>query len=241
MQYLLMSAKSVGAAILLGGVALAAPAIDIPAEEVTKPEKEGLVRIHRTAVEVFVGRSGLGIERMPLPPLDSVLTPKSLAESGSEVKRFEEKLIRKEIRHVALEKFSALGMRGRFPTADKKEQWVVREVLLIGLIKNPEPVVYLEGQVPSEKEMPKETGREATPKKKELKTRKLDKFENESIKVIQGGGELQAERRGQTMRAVSAIYAGQPCLKCHEHEGQMLGAFTYRLERVALKPEEVGK
>jgi hypothetical protein len=240
MQYLFMSAKFAAAAYLLGGLVLAAPAIDIPAEEITKTEKDGLLRIHRNAVEVFIGRPGLGLERMPLP-LDSVLNPKSLAETGSEAKGFDDKLTKRDIKHMALEKFSAPAMRGRFPTADKKEQWVVREVLLIGLIKNPELVVYLEGQVPSEKEIPKETGREATPQKKELKTRKPDKFESESIKVIQGGGGLQAERKGQTMRAVSAIYAGQLCLKCHEQEGQMLGAFTYHLERIALKPEGVGK
>lgn len=221
---------------MLSGLVPAAPDAAVPKEEATKPEKDGLAQIHRSAVEVFVGRSGLGIERMPLP-LDSVLTPKSMAEG----KGFEQKGARREVKHVALEKFAAVGVRGRFPTADKKEQWVVREVLLIGLIKNPKPVVYLEGQVPAEKAPPQETGGEAKPEKKELKTRETDAFESDSIKVIEGGGGPQAERRGQKMRAVAGIYAGELCLKCHEHEGQLLGAFTYRLERVVLKAEEKAK
>ncbi|QJW97287.1 hypothetical protein [Frigoriglobus tundricola] len=235
----LMSVKLAGVAVALSGLVLAAPAADVPAGEATKHEMEGLTQIHYTAVEVFVGRSGFGFERMPPPPLVSIVKPKSLAEKKPEGKDAEEKLPKREVKHAGLEKLAAPLTRGRFLTADKTEQWVVRELLLIGLDKHPEPVVYLVD--PAAEEEGPAKGRDAKTKKKEVKTRKLDAFESESVKVIQGGGELQAERKGKAMRAVAAIYAGEFCLKCHEHEGQMLGAFAYRLERVALKPEERGK
>jgi len=236
-----MSVPLVGVAVALSSLVLVAPAADAPAEEATEQEKEGLTRIHGTAVEVFIGRSGFGIERMPPPPLVSVMKPKSLAEKKPEGKDAEAKLPKREIKHADLEKLAAPTIYGQFLTADKKEQWMVREVLLIGLVKHPEPVAYLKDQADAEQKPVPAAGRDTPPKKKEVKTRKLDPFESESIKVIQGGGGLQAERKGQTMRAVAAIYAGDLCLKCHEHEGQMLGAFAYHLERVALKPEEKGK
>ena len=233
-----MSVKLVGVAVALSGLVLAAPAADVPAGEVTKLQKEGLVQMHNRAVEVFIGRSGFGIERMPPPPLDSVVKPKSLAEKPQAGKDVAAKPPKREIKHAELESLVNPLMRGQFMTADKSEQWAVREVLLIGLIKHTEPVVYLPGQAAEEEAPAKGRNSKA---KKEIKTRKLDTFESESIKVIQGGGELQAERKEKTMRAVAAIYAGELCLKCHEHEGQMLGAFAYRLERVALKTEEKGK
>lgn len=70
------------------------------------------------------------------------------------------------------------------------------------------------------------------------KTRPLTRFEQQAIASLSGGGEVVAEttRAGRTV--VGAIRAAAECTSCHpgSQVGTLLGAFSYRLERVSEKP-----
>ena len=81
---------------------------------------------------------------------------------------------------------------------------------LVGLIKNPKPVVYLTDKIPDMKE-----AKEA----KEVPTRELDAFEKAALETIKGGESLKAEKHDKSMGVLGPIFAGQRCVKCHETEG----------------------
>jgi hypothetical protein len=211
-------------AVLFGTLCGAAPGASVPAPEpLTKAERAGLAHLHRGAVKLFIDQTGFGFSRME-PPLTDVLSPpKSQADppkGGQAVAELPEAI-----------RAGADGKKAHFsfartvgslayippPAGMKNKAWVVKEVQLVGLVKNPEPVVYL-------------TTDPAMKTKAEVKTRRPDGFESKALEVIRGGGDLvQAEKRDGSLRAVSGIYAGRQCAKCHERPGEMLGAFSYRL------------
>ncbi|QDU23200.1 hypothetical protein [Urbifossiella limnaea] len=213
-------------AVLVGGAAPAAP--EPAATEPTKQERASLAYLHRHTVKLFIDQSGFGFSRME-PPLTDVLgPPKSAADqpSGTAVGPQPDPIVivaakgakgAKDERpaHFSFAKAAARGVVF-FPPPAPKKAWVLKDVQLVGLVKNPEPVVYLTG------------GGMKT--EKEVKTRRPDAFETRALEVIRGGGDLvQAEKANGAMRAVSGVYAGRQCLRCHERPGEMLGAFTYRL------------
>jgi hypothetical protein len=204
----------------LCGVTLAAPE---PAGEVpTKAEVAGLTHLHRHAVKLFIDRNGFGFSRID-PPLTDVLgPPKSQADLPADRQPVGESpaAIRKtkdgKDAHFSFAK--AVGTAAYIPPPAANKVWVVKDVQLIGLVKHADPVVYLGGSA------------EMIKGKTEVKTRRPDPFEAKSLEVIRGGGDLvQAEKQGGTLQAVSGIYAGRQCAKCHERPGEMLGAFSYRL------------
>ncbi|MBN9520448.1 hypothetical protein J0H58_18285 [bacterium] len=203
----------------LCGVALSAsgPAGEAP----TKAELGGIALLHRQAVKLFIDRTGFGFARME-PPLTDVLGPPKSQGDSSPIRSVgpTSAAIRAGAdgkgSHFSFAK--AVGTAAFIPPPVPGKAWVVKDVQLVGLVKHTEPVVYLTG------------GTAAAREKTETKTRRPDAFEAKALEVIRGGGELvQAEKRGGMLRAVSGIYAGQQCLKCHERPGEMLGAFTYRL------------
>ena len=68
-------------------------------------------------------------------------------------------------------------------------------------------------------------------------TRTLDLFEAAALPVLQRGEDLARERKGDQLRILGSIRAGQPCLKCHEAQrGDLLGAFSYALRREPSQP-----
>jgi hypothetical protein len=215
----------------LCGVGLAAP--DTTAEAPTKAETAGLTALHRQAVMLFIDRNGFGFSRM-IPQLGDILAPpKSQGEASTARTVVEDPMaIRKgkdgKDSHFSLAR--AVGNASFIQSSVKGKTWVVKDVQLVGLVKNPEPVVYL-------------TGGAGMIQAKDVKTRRPDVFEAKALEVIQGGGDLvQAEKRGDSMRALSGIYAGQQCMKCHERAGEMLGAFSYRVALETPSPDvkEVG-
>lgn len=111
---------------------------------------------------------------------------------------------------------------GGYP-ASETEQWNVRKVQLVGLTKNPKPVVYDAAKVPGMKGV------------KDIPTRELDAFEKKALEALQSGDNLKVERHGAEMRVMGPIYSGKQCLACHDKPGEMLGAFTYVLERQPVK------
>ncbi|HYH66747.1 MAG TPA: hypothetical protein VD866_18785 [Urbifossiella sp.] len=215
-------------AALAGLLVGAAPVAPEPAaEEPTKGERAGLAYLHRHAVKLFIDQTGFGFSRMEPPLTDVLAPPKSQADlprGGPQVAELPEAIRTGADAKKAHYSFArAVGEVAYVPppAGVKNKAWVVKEVRLVGLVKNPEPVVYLTGGA-AEAGMKKG--------KAEVKTRRPDEFESKALEVIRGGGELvQAERRDGALRAVSGIYAGRQCAKCHERPGEMLGAFSYRL------------
>jgi hypothetical protein len=200
----------------LGGAALAAPAP--AAEEPTKAEMTALAGLHRQAVMLFIERNGFGFSRM-MPRIDDVLGPPKSQGATSVAVPEDPMAIRAGAdgkgAHFSFTR--AVGRAAHLPAPAPGKAWVEKEVQLVGLVKHPDPVVYL-------------TGGAAMIEGKDVKTRRPDAFEAKALEVIRGGGELvQAEKRGETLRAVSGVYAGRQCAKCHERPGEMLGAFSYRL------------
>ena len=202
----------------LCGVALAAPGSE--PEAPTRAEMAGLTSLHRHAVMLFIDRNGFGFSRI-IPQLTDILgPPKSQGDASTAPAVVEDPMAIRADKDGKDAHFSfarAVGKAAYIPSPVKGKTWVVQEVQLVGLVKHPDPVVYLTG------------GASMTPGK-DVRTRRPDAFEARALEVIRGGGELvQAEKRGETLRAVSGIYAGRQCSKCHERPGEMLGAFSYRL------------
>jgi hypothetical protein len=182
---------------------------------------------------LFIDRNGFGFSRM-IPQLGDVLAPpKSQSDTSTARTVVEDPMaIRagKDAKEAHFSLARAVGKASFIQSPVRGKAWLVKDVQLVGLVKNPDPVVYL-------------TGGAAMIPGKEVKTRRPDTFEAKALEVIQGGGELvQAEKRGDTIRALSGIYAGKQCMKCHERAGEMLGAFSYlvALETPSPDVKEVG-
>ncbi|QEL20812.1 hypothetical protein [Limnoglobus roseus] len=213
------------------------PSVEAP----TKAETAGLTALHRHAVKLFIDQFGFGIRRIE-PPLTDVLEPPKSQAQGSADQRPAGKdpvAIRPDkdgkAAHFSFAK--TVGEATAIPSAAAKKTWVVKEVQLVGLVKHKDPVVYLSSEAVD--------GAMRKDKKeienKDAKTRQPDTFETKALEVIRGGGELvQAEKQGETIRALSGIYAGKQCAACHERPGEMLGAFSYRLSLEDAPAKAVG-
>ena len=218
---------------VLAGISLAtlALAADEPGQsdagELTDKEKRALGRLHHQAVEVFVDRPGFGVRRLKISLDDLLNRPSSNAVADKSPKEVTKPLGDKPA-HFAVQDLLVKGV-GRFPTEDGKGMWQVREVHLVGLVKQREPVVYLVEGNPKDRD-----GKPKDPK--EIPTRALDPFEVEALHAIRGGEEWKAVKRSQEMRLLAPIYAGKRCAACHQ-EGILLGGFTYALERVIRDPK----
>ncbi len=214
-------------AALAAGLAAAEPT---PAAEApTKAEAAGLARLHRTAVELFVDRPGFGVRRMALP-LNDVLAPTAGSSdrgSGEGDPPQARPDTRGKPSHFAFRDLLARDKSEWVPSAEVGKGWAVRDVELIGVITHPKPVAYTGVGVPGGAAPGKRSGPEAGDG---LKTRELDGFEAEAVKGFRDGKGLAAERRGSELRAVGPIYAGRRCAGCHGERGELLGAFSYRLE-----------
>ena len=215
-----------GAAVVLGGCALDAPeSAAPPAEPLTQAEKSGLRTLHRNAVEIFVDRPGFGARRLMLPLEDVVSPPNSLYDADAPDRLAPETAKSAKpakLAHFAVQDLLAGGQAGNIAAADAGEVWKVRNVQLVGLMTHREPVAYLEDRVVDVKDVP---------------TRELDAFEKSALEALRGGEAVIAEKRDRELWALGPIYAGRRCVACHD-KGQMLGAFSYRLERGPAEPSK---
>jgi hypothetical protein len=207
-----------------------------PPDSIRETERDGLERLHTDAVANFVGLPGQGIGRFQAPfrlvDLDGVL---ARPNSGSEDEARGGVVFGVEGGHLRV---VSPGWRGQFraddklirgglfPLLDEGECWTVEAVHLIGLVKHPEPVVYLTDK------MPDMTGNNDVP------SRVPDVFEKAALEELRAGERLRIEKRGGRLRMVGPIYAGKQCIECHQQEGELLGAFTYQLKRVPIEPSE---
>ncbi|HVW02734.1 MAG TPA: hypothetical protein VHB77_20420 [Planctomycetaceae bacterium] len=113
------------------------------------------------------------------------------------------------------------------PMRDEKmtHRWEIGRLELVSLLKHPEPRVYLSEHLPRMQDLDDKS------------TRALVKFENEALKQLRAGEDLQTQAETNTIRMVGALRAGKQCIECHQVErGELLGAFTYELKRVPPLP-----
>lgn len=217
-----------------------------PAEDPNKPmaqlppqsdplsevEVQQMKWLHRTSVEIFVDRPGFGMRRLDLPLQDVVTPPKRTSDSarldqGQQAGQEERAKLESAVARLAV----GQGRDAHFAIHDvvnnrwhaapiDGEVWNVRSLQLVGLVKNPNPVVYESNKMPGMKDV------------KDLPTRALNVFESQALDAIQTGEAFVALKNGRNIRMMAPIYAGNRCISCHDQKGQMLGAFTYTLERV---------
>ena len=68
---------------------------------------------------------------------------------------------------------------------------------------------------------------------KNVPTRGLDAFEASAVQVLRSGEAIVIRDDASGTRMVGAVRAAKQCLTCHETKrGELLGAFTYRFERL---------
>lgn len=203
------------------------PVAELPphSEPIAEQERASLHWLHRSTVEIFVDRPGFGMRRMVMPLHDVVNAPKLTSDSSSEgvqtgiplaVPLIAKGPNSKRDSHFAFH--DVVNRHWNGVASGPGEVWSVKSVQLVGLVKNPRPVVYDSARVPGMKDV------------KELATRPLDVFETHALDTLRGGDNLVANKSGKQMRVMAPIYAGARCTSCHEQKGQLLGAFSYVLQ-----------
>ena len=102
------------------------------------------------------------------------------------------------------------------PKPDKP--YVLERLELVGLVRNPEPAVYVSEFLPRMTEL------------EAIATRPADGFEAAALKKLVAGEDLVANAVGSQVRLLGAIRNMAACVECHGgRRGDLLGAFSYRL------------
>lgn len=109
--------------------------------------------------------------------------------------------------------------------AGKIDTYVMKKRELIGLMVNPKPVVYddlilKDAMNPRRKEkLPVQS------------TRELSALETAALSTLREGQDIVIREEPGAVRIVGSIRAQKDCMGCHDcKEGDLLGAFTYRME-----------
>ncbi len=213
-----------------------------------------LRRLHESTVHTFVNSPGFGVARMMPPPTEKSLSerpdrgvaptqPGSPAIWGhaepfvtpaeAERKAFDAMHVGGVIDfaypggwgYVKSRTEVAGFLSHRFSKVPEVETWQVRRIELVGLLKHPEPVVYLSDKLPAMDQL------RAAP------TRPADAFEAAGLAAVRKGDDGFAGRRGDVVRFVGAIRSARQCVECHGGErGDLLGAFSYVLRASGARP-----
>ena len=109
----------------------------------------------------------------------------------------------------------------RSPILQSAADWQLTRLELVSLLKFAEPCVYESNRLPRMEEL-----RNAT-------TRPLDDFEKRGLQQLRDGRETVVDSRVNSIRMLGAVLASKQCLACHSaRPDELLGAFSYRLDRV---------
>lgn len=194
----------------------------------TDSDRTSLRGVHGRIVEQFASSPFFGGERMVIRnPIEDVITPPPQSESVSQVNPEQRKPIGPKAGERPIDVHHTFAhLFGTTSATVQGETWKLKNVQLVGLVVHPEPVVYDTDRVPGMKPQEK------------LPTRELDSFEEGGLAALRRGEPLKFERKGDTARMMGPIYAGKKCLKCHDRSGELLGAFSYVLERSTNSTQE---
>jgi Protein of unknown function (DUF3365) len=116
-----------------------------------------------------------------------------------------------------------------------KQTWRLRRIDLVAVVDHETPVVYV---TPKTQPLEPPNGlHDQTPasKQKSRSSREPDYFELAALDRFRDGEELFVRTKADTLRMVGALRAAKQCLECHPtaKEGDLFGAFSYTLTRVA--------
>lgn len=115
------------------------------------------------------------------------------------------------------------------PELVDQETWQVTRLELVSLLKHESPVVYVSDHLPAMDEL------------RDAPTRPLDDFELRSLPKLRSERDLVIETRANQIRMLGSLRAGADCLNCHSvQRGNLLGAFSYVLDRLSPLPESGG-
>ena len=99
-----------------------------------------------------------------------------------------------------------------------KPPYKLERLELVGLVRHPEPAVYVSEFLPRMAELDAVT------------TRPADGFETASLAKLAAGVDLVATITGSKVRLLGAVRNMAACVECHGGQrGDLLGAFSYRL------------
>ena len=106
------------------------------------------------------------------------------------------------------------------PAPKPVEEWVLRKLELVSLLKHKRPAVYISATLPKMDELV------------EAETRELSGFEADSLQALRGGESLVARAKVNHLEMFGALRAAKQCQQCHQvQRGELLGAFSYELHR----------
>ena len=212
--------------------------------------REILRKLHEGTVEVFSEEIGQGVRRMPVvveqvlaasarsdenPHQPEIIGSPDSPQPSASMESIDASL--KALHRYGVEEFANAQDFG-FVTKDGKQaagflahrftkpvksdpRRRLKRFDLIGLLLNPEPVVYVSDKLPRMDEL------------RSAPRRPLDGFETAAINVLRDGEAVVIRDEPTGTRMVGAIRAAKQCLNCHEaRRGELLGAFTYRFERL---------
>jgi hypothetical protein len=209
------------AARFIGGLAafgLAVGGIVLVVMDDSDSTRRELSNLHNQTVDKFSKLQDFGANRMPVQP--------RMSQESQDIQRTFQSELNQQSENIHQDGNEFLKTwESDGPTAGERWRWTVRKVQLVGLSKNDKPVVYLTDHLPK-----MDKGKEI----KEIPTRDLDTFENHSLRLLRRGQELHSETAGNFIRMMAPIFAAEKCVSCHTAKGQMLGAFSYEIERVSL-------
>jgi hypothetical protein len=122
----------------------------------------------------------------------------------------------------ALDEFHVRETRNRFDArAAADANWTVRKLELVSLLTHDEPCVYVSDDLPR------------MDRAAEYPVRPLDSFERRALGQLKRGEDIVNESTTNRVRMLGSLRAAKPCLQCHSvKRGELLGAFSYVLERV---------
>jgi len=101
-------------------------------------------------------------------------------------------------------------------TKEYSNKWNIARLELVSLLKHPTPRVYMSENLPRMEDL------------KNATTRQLDTFEEQSLKRLVLGSDLETVQHSEKLRMFGALRAMKQCQKCHAVErGHLLGAFSY--------------
>jgi hypothetical protein len=108
----------------------------------------------------------------------------------------------------------------RAKAAPETERWALRRLELVSLLKHGRPAVYVSDHLPRMDDL------------KKSQTRPLSEFEGRALRAVRDGEDLVAEATTNRIEMMGSLRATKQCLDCHHaHRGDLLGAFSYELQR----------
>ncbi len=112
--------------------------------------------------------------------------------------------------------------------SDGLDAWQVTRLDLVSLLRHASPVAYVSEHLPAMEDL------------ELLPTRPLDEFESESLPLLKQAEDVVMRQGRNQIRMLGALRAGHRCLTCHSvQRGELLGAFTYVLDRVHALEESI--